>query len=77
MNDFKGIIILTAIQNKQEQNNYSLLPESSRSFSGLRFKTELRLDGIGKLGLGRFFNAANACCTASCLTSIYWLYVLL
>ncbi len=37
------------------------LPESSRSLSGLRFSTELRFDGIGKLGFGLFFNAAKAC----------------
>lgn len=48
---------------------FKTLPESSLSLSGLRFKTELRFDGIGKLGFGRFFNAAKACCTASCLTS--------
>jgi hypothetical protein len=47
------------------------LPESSLSRSGLRLKTELRFDGIGKLGFGRFFKAANACCTASCLTSLF------
>lgn len=41
------------------------LPESSLSLSGLRFSTELRFDGIGKLGFGRFLNAAKACCTAS------------
>jgi hypothetical protein len=46
------------------------LPESSCSRSGLRFSTELRLEGIGKLGFGRFFNAANACCTASWRTSV-------
>lgn len=46
------------------------LPVSSRSLSGLRFSTELRFDGIGKLGFGRFFKAARACCTASWRTSI-------
>lgn len=46
------------------------LPESSRSRSGLRFSTELRFDGIGKLGFGRFFKAAKACWTASCRTSV-------
>lgn len=45
-------------------------PVSSLSRSGLRLSTELRFDGIGKLGFGRFFNAAKACCTASCLTSV-------
>lgn len=45
------------------------LPVSSRSLSGLRLRTELRLDGMGKLGFGRFFIAANACCTASWRTS--------
>ena len=47
------------------------LPESSRSRSGLLLSTELRFDGIGKLGFGRFFSAAKACCTASCRTSVY------
>lgn len=50
--------------------NYNNLPESSRSLSGLRFSTELLFDGIGKLGFGLFFNAAKACCTASCRTSV-------
>lgn len=50
----------------------SMLPESSRFRSGLRLSTELRFDGIGKLGFGRFFNAASACWTASCRTSTWW-----
>lgn len=50
--------------------NRKHLPESSRSRSGLRFSTELRFDGIGKLGFGRFLSAAKACCTASWRTSV-------
>lgn len=39
-----------------------MLPESlSSPRSGLRLNTEERFDGIGRLGLGRFFSAARAC----------------
>lgn len=49
----------------QKRIHTNTLPVSSRSLSGLRFSTELRFDGIGKLGFGRFCKAAKACCTAS------------
>lgn len=49
------------------------LPESfSSPRSGLRLKTDERFDGIGRLGFGRFFKAAKACCTASWRTSEYF-----
>lgn len=60
----------TIKEKKQQTTDCDLfLPVSSRVLSGLRLSTELRFDGIGKLGFGRFFNAASACCTASCRTS--------